>query len=118
MHTVLRDLLVGRDPADVESLSREMLEHTLAYGQKGIVIMAISGVDLALWDLRGRSEGASISDLLGGAKATSLPTYITVWDNDGLVEAIQDGHQGFKLHLGAPGKTDTSTGSLDTTTQP
>jgi L-rhamnonate dehydratase len=114
VRTVLRDLLVGRDPADVESLSREMLEHTLAYGQKGIVIMAISGVDLALWDLRGHSEGVSISDLLGGAKATALPTYITVWDNEALAEAIQAGagHQGFKLHLGAPGGNDRTTSAF------
>jgi L-rhamnonate dehydratase len=114
VRTVLRDLLVGCDPTDVELLSREMLEQTLAYGQKGVVVMAVSGVDLALWDLRGRSEGASISDLLGGAKAASLPTYITVWDNDALAEAMQAGagYQGFKLHLGAPGETDTSTSAF------
>lgn len=112
IRTVLRDLLLGRDPSDVEALCDEMLTHTLAYGQKGVVIMAISGVDLALWDLRGRREDASISDLLGGAKATTLPTYITVWDNEALARCEQDGHQGFKLHLGAPEEVDGNNGTF------
>lgn len=102
VRTVLRDMLLGRDPSDVESLCDMMLRQTLAYGQKGVVVMAISGVDLAVWDLRGRSENSSLSDLLGGAKASSLPTYITVWDNAALQEAVGDGHNGYKLHLGAP----------------
>ena len=102
VRTVLREMLVGRDVSQVESLCDLMLNRTLAYGQKGVVVMAISGVDLALWDLRGRSEGQSVSDLLGGAKSNSLPTYITVWDNDALKAAVGNDHQGFKLHLGAP----------------
>src|SRR5438105_4907294 len=53
VQTVLRDLLVGRDPTPVEALHAEMCRHTLFYGQKGLVVMALSGVDLALWDLRG-----------------------------------------------------------------
>lgn len=102
VRTVLRDMLLGQDPANVESLCDLMLNRTLAYGQKGVVVMAISGVDLALWDLRGRSDGQSVTDLLGGAKSNSLPTYITVWDNEALKSAVDHDHQGFKLHLGAP----------------
>lgn len=112
VRTVLRDMLLGQDPSDVESLCAGMLEGTLAYGQKGVVVMAISGVDLALWDLRGHRENASISDLLGGAKTETLPTYITVWDNDALAETVNDGHAGFKLHLGAPDDDDSDRSSF------
>ncbi len=100
VRTVLRDLLLGKDPAHVESLWQEMFDSTLAFGQKGLVLMAISGVDLALWDLRGRVENTSVSKLLGGAKQNRLPTYITVWDNDAMDDVAASPHQGFKLHLG------------------
>ena len=98
--TVLRDALLGRDPSQIESLWRGMFDATMAFGQKGLVIMALSGVDLALWDLKGKSEGVSIARLLGGARSDRLPTYITVWDNAALERSLGQGHHGFKLHLG------------------
>ena len=54
IETVIRDILVGQEPNDVESLWEEMYWRTLPYGQKGLAIMAISGADLALWDLRAK----------------------------------------------------------------
>lgn len=110
VRTVLRDVLLGKDPAQIESLWQTMFDSTLAFGQKGLVVMAISGADLALWDLRGRSENQSVTDLLGGAKQTTLPTYITVWDNDAMAAVAQSPHQGFKLHLGEQTSDD---GSVD-----
>lgn len=100
VRTVLRDALIGCDASQIETLWRSQYDATLAFGQKGIVLMAISGVDLALWDIRGKSEGVPISELLGGAKQTRLPTYITVWDNAALDKVADTSHQGFKLHLG------------------
>ena len=47
----LQRLLVGADATHIEDLWDEMYRYTQAYGRKGIVVMAISGVDLALWDL-------------------------------------------------------------------
>ena len=101
VRTVLRDVLLGKDPTRIESLWQTMFDSTLAFGQKGLVLMAISGVDLALWDLRGRAENSTVCDLLGGARQTRLPTYITVWDNDAMDAVAATPHQGFKLHLGA-----------------
>ena len=46
--SVLRDMLVGRDFNRPEDLHREMCRQTSFYGRKGVVVMAISGVDLAL----------------------------------------------------------------------
>lgn len=100
VRTVLRDLLLGQDPSQIESLWDLMFGSTLAYGQKGLVVMAISGVDLALWDVRGRAEQSSICKLLGGSSRNRLPTYITVWDNEAMDDVCSSPHQGFKLHLG------------------
>src|SRR4051812_13600698 len=48
VRTVLRELLLGRDPAPVEELWQAMYEATLPFGRKGLAVMALSGVDLAL----------------------------------------------------------------------
>ena len=101
VRTVLRDLLVGRDPDEIESLWNEMYSTTLAFGRKGLAIMAISGVDLALWDLRGRTSGQPTAVLLGGRVETPIPAYITVWD-DIPAEHVAE-FDAFKLHV--EGKT-------------
>ena len=100
VRTVLRDALLGKDPANISSLWRKMFDATMAFGQKGLVIMALSGVDLALWDVQGKAESVSVAELLGGAKTERLPTYITVWDNEVLKKTVDLGHDGFKVHLG------------------
>lgn len=96
--TVLRDLLLGRNPAEISQLWDEMYQATLAFGRKGIAIMAISGVDLALWDLRGKQEQQPIVSLLGGNPGVNIPTYHTVWAPQDLQTASE--HAGYKLHLG------------------
>src|SRR5947209_6401904 len=66
IRTVLRDLLMGRDPEPIDVLWRDMYRATLPFGRKGVAIMALSGVDLALWDLRGKAERRSVVERLGG----------------------------------------------------
>lgn len=99
VQTVLRELLLGQSPADISTLWQQMYDTTLAYGQKGLALMAISGVDLALWDLRGKAADCAVYDLLGGLQHASMPTYVTVWSRDALEAAADAGHQGVKLHL-------------------
>jgi L-rhamnonate dehydratase len=97
VRTVLRDLLLGRSPEPVEALCEEMFAATLPFGQKGLAIMAVSGVDLALWDLRGQVERKPIAELLGGKVGQPIPTYATVWDE--IPPEMADQHQAFKLHI-------------------
>ena len=78
VRSVLRDLLLDRDPAPVERLWREMYAATLPFGRKGLTIMALSGVDLALWDLRGKAAAAPVAALLGAATDTEVPCYLTL----------------------------------------
>ncbi|MCA9014141.1 MAG: mandelate racemase/muconate lactonizing enzyme family protein [Planctomycetaceae bacterium] len=96
--TVLRDLLLGRNPEEISQLWEEMYQATLAFGRKGLAIMAISGVDLALWDLRGKLEQQPLVSLLGGKPGEKIPTYRTVWDPEDLQTTSE--HAGYKLHLG------------------
>jgi L-rhamnonate dehydratase len=73
----LAGLLVGEDPTDIERLWDEMFRSSLPYGRKGLPIMAISGVDEALWDLLGKAAGLPVYRLLGGACRDDIPVYET-----------------------------------------
>ena len=97
VNTALRHELVGADATAVEELWDHMYRSTLAYGRKGLALMAISGVDLALWDLRGRREGKPIVELLGGSTSGSpLPVYKTT----GLDDIPLDPDEGFAAYKG------------------
>ncbi|HKI24901.1 MAG TPA: L-rhamnonate dehydratase [Candidatus Sulfotelmatobacter sp.] len=71
----LKPLLIGEDPWDVERLWQHMYRKTMAYGRKGIGMVAISAVDIALWDLLGKSAGQPVYRLLGGRTKTRIPVY-------------------------------------------
>jgi L-rhamnonate dehydratase len=100
VQTVLGDLLIGQDASDVEDLWEQMYRLTLPYGQKGLAIMAVSGVDLALWDLRGKAAGKPIVEVLGGKAGQAIPAYKTGWSPG---EVLRDSAEGFgavKLQVG------------------
>ena len=73
----LARFLEGRDPAEVEKIWDQMYFSTQYYGRKGLVINAISGVDLALWDLLGKLRDEPVHQLLGGAVRDELVFYAT-----------------------------------------
>jgi D-galactarolactone cycloisomerase len=63
---VLKPLLIGENPLNTEKIWQDMYSYTRDYGQKGSVIEGISGVDIALWDIKGKVLQTSVSMLLGG----------------------------------------------------
>ncbi len=85
----LRDLLVGEDPLEVESLWEKSYRVTRWYGRKGAAISALGGIDTALWDIRGKVAGKPIYQLLG-AHRDAVPAYASglLWKND--VEELAD----------------------------
>ena len=74
----LREILLGQDPLAIEARWRDMMDQTSLMGRRGVVMHAISAVDIALWDLRGRVEGRSLASLLGGARHDRLAGYVTI----------------------------------------
>jgi len=72
-----RPLLLGRDPFDVEIIWEELYALTRDAGQKGTAIDAISGVDIALWDIIGKAVGKPIHKLLGGCARSRVTVYAT-----------------------------------------
>ena len=75
----LSAVLVGADPADPVALWHRMYQSTDYVGRRGLAMHAIGGVDLALWDLRGKIEGKPVHELLGGAQRDRLPAYGTIY---------------------------------------
>ena len=73
----LKHLVVGEDPLQPEVLWHRMYHHTRDYGQKGAVVGAISGIDIALWDICGKARNTSVAKLLGGAFRTKVEAYAT-----------------------------------------
>ncbi|MSV33075.1 MAG: L-rhamnonate dehydratase [Bryobacterales bacterium] len=106
--THLRDLLLKADPSNIELLWEQMYSSSLFYGRKGLAIQAISGIDLALWDLAGKAAGKPVYQLLGGATKEKVAVYLTGRDVQlGLTRGIrafklpvdsapQDGRAGMK----------------------
>jgi D-galactarolactone cycloisomerase len=74
---VLKDLAVGADPLQPEVLWHRMYHQTRDYGQKGAVIGAISGIDIALWDIAGKARGEPVAKLLGGVFRARVEAYAT-----------------------------------------
>ena len=68
-------LLRGQDPLDVEALWQRLYHHTNRYGRRGAVIHAISGADLALWDLCGKAAGRPVYELLGDGRRGRIRAY-------------------------------------------
>ena len=110
----LNPLLIGEDPCNVEELWKKMYGLTLWYGRKGVAMSTLGGVDTALWDLRGKSVGKPVWELLGGERKT-CPAYASglLWnDVDKLAEEagqyIERGFRRVKMRLARSEEYDTS----------
>jgi L-alanine-DL-glutamate epimerase-like enolase superfamily enzyme len=66
-----------------------MYESTDYVGRRGLAMHAIGGVDLALWDLKGKIEGKPVHELLGGAKRDRLPAYGTIYPMAQTLEGVR-----------------------------
>jgi L-rhamnonate dehydratase len=75
----LRELLLGKDPSNPRDLWDLMYESTCYVGRRGLMMHAIGGVDIALWDIAGQIRGVPIHELLGGARRSRIEAYGTIY---------------------------------------
>jgi L-rhamnonate dehydratase len=76
--TGLAEAIRGQDPLEVERLWEMMYRALVWFGRRSVAIHAISGIDLALWDIRGKVLGQPVYKLLGGAFRREAPAYASV----------------------------------------
>jgi mannonate dehydratase len=101
-------LLIGRHPADISDITRML--HFSSYWRNGPVLnSALSGVDMALWDIAGKRAGMPVYELLGGRLRGGVPVYLhasgptidaTIDDAESL---IAQGYRHVRLQTGQPG---------------
>jgi L-rhamnonate dehydratase len=103
----LKPLLIGADPWDIELLWQHMYRRTMAFGRKGIGMAAISAVDIALWDILGKSAKQPVYRLLGGRTKPRIPVYASRLYSVELGELAaeakrykNEGYQAMKLRFG------------------
>lgn len=98
----LKNVLLGRDPSNVESLWDDMYDATSYYGRRGAVIHAISALDIALWDLRGKTLNKPLHALLGKTRRDRLLAYGTVYPLGATPDEVRRNiDRGLKLGLKA-----------------
>ena len=107
----LHDLLVGEDPTDPERLWEKLYRGLIYIGRRGIALHALSGIDIALWDIAGKAAGKPVHELLGGAKRDKVRAYAsrlmpdTVEETrDAVAELVEQGFTAVKLGWGPLGK--------------
>lgn len=106
--TYLAPILIGEDPYDNEYLWQKMYRSTIAWGRKGIAMAAISALDIAIWDIKGKKEHKPVFKLLGGRTKEKMWCYASkLYANDDLDKFLEEakgyldaGFTAMKLRIG------------------
>jgi L-alanine-DL-glutamate epimerase-like enolase superfamily enzyme len=109
----LGELLIGEDPLRIDALIQKLRNTAASCGPGGILALAIAGIDMALWDIKGKYLGQSLCAMLGGLR-DRVPTYasgalVRGYPLDHLVKAartlVEKGFTQMKTQLALPGAT-------------
>ena len=102
--TLVAPMLTGRDPSGIDALMEDLQQTLHLFGRSGAVMYALSGVDIALWDIAGKAAGQPLYRLLGGTDRT-LPAYASLLRCSGpdtvassCTRALDQGYRQIKLH--------------------
>lgn len=87
----LRHLLIGENPIEVERLWEKMYRGTIYFGRSGPALHAMSGVDIALWDILAQSMGRPVCEAMGGIFKRRLKAYASALMPDTIDEAARLG---------------------------
>lgn len=111
----LTDEVVGQDPMQNVALWRALKQRSWWYGYEGgPAAFAISAIDIALWDLKGKLLGQSVVNLLGGAQQDRLPVVASTHAFDADLEREverhgryihEEGYRGVKIGMGKRGRS-------------
>jgi len=78
----IKDIVVGADPLEAKALFDKVYHGSFYHGRRGILIFALSAVDIALYDLAGKQLGKPVYALLGGARCEKIRPYATIYPGD------------------------------------
>jgi L-alanine-DL-glutamate epimerase-like enolase superfamily enzyme len=102
--TLVAPMLIGRDPSGIDALMDDIARTLHLFGRSGAVMYALSGVDIALWDIAGKVAGKPLYKLFGG-EARAMPAYASLLRCSGpeavaasCARALDQGYRHIKLH--------------------
>ncbi|HTB01346.1 MAG TPA: mandelate racemase/muconate lactonizing enzyme family protein [Bradyrhizobium sp.] len=105
LEKLIAPVCIGAEASDIPALMKKLIYHVHGVGRAGPVMYALSGLDIALWDILGKSKNLPIYRLLGGEPCERLPAYASLLkynDTDIVVrtseEALGRGYRELKIH--------------------
>jgi len=111
----LRECVIGQDPFEIDKLIHAMYEGTIFFGRDGAVIQAMSGVEIALWDIVGKATGQPVYKLLGGGFRKKFRAYASILFGDTPEETerigkqlVGQGYRAVKFGWGPMGQSEAS----------
>lgn len=106
---------------DIQAFSDRLQRQLHLFGRYGITMFAISGLDIALWDLVGKIEGKPLSDLIGPRRRTAVPAYaslLSIGEPAAIASecrnALGRGYSAIKLHETTPDAVAAARGAIGT----
>jgi len=112
---ILKPLFQGENALEPERVSEKLHQHMFWLGRGGSITHAISGIDIALWDLLGQASGQPIGRLLGGRYIDRIQPYASLLmeEPDRMKESLsivrQNGFRAFKIGWGPFGRRNAKT---------
>src|SRR6266853_4283710 len=111
----LAECVIGQDPFEIDRLVHHMYEGAIFFGRQGAVIQAMSGIEIALWDIVGKATGRPVYQLLGGGFKKKFRAYASILfgDTPAQTEAIGrqlagQGYRAVKFGWGPMGESEES----------
>jgi len=105
IHNMAAPIAIGQDARDIAGLSYDLQQKLHLFGRYGVTIFALSGLDIALWDIAGKAANLPLYRLLGGARRDGLPAYASLLkyrDPEKVAarvkQAVGEGYRHIKLH--------------------
>ncbi len=99
--TYLTPLVIGEDPFDYSYIWEKMYRRTHAWGRRGLGMVAISAIDIALWDIMGKITNKPVFKLLGGRTKEKIPVYASKLYSQPIKDLQKEAEsyvkQGFKM---------------------
>jgi L-rhamnonate dehydratase len=111
----LAECVIGQDPFEIDRLIHRMYEGAIFFGRQGAVIQAMSGIEIALWDIMGKATGRPVYQLLGGGFRKSFRAYASILFGDTPEETkrigeqlVRQGYRAVKFGWGPMGQSEAS----------
>lgn len=109
----LAECVLGQDPFEIDRLVHRMYEGSIFFGRQGAAIQAMSGIEIALWDIFGKATGRPVYQLLGGGFRKKFRAYASILFGDTPAETrqigeklVQQGYRAVKFGWGPMGQSE------------